>query len=118
ARIGQQIDLAEALLAIDRVRNRAGSAAELPALLAHDRLEDRHRNDAVELFELAENDRAVRVGTRERDVEVIASALGGKAALTGRSRTSIRRDPIAKNRLGGHEAPTGHGGVVPLAVPH
>src|SRR5208282_2351444 len=100
------------------IRNRAGSAAELPTLLAHDRLEDRHRDDAFELFELAENDRAVGVRARQRDVEVIAPALGGKAALTGRSGTAIRRDPIAKDRLGGHEAPAGRGNVVPLAVPH
>ena len=67
-----------------------GSAAELPALLAHDRLEDRHRDHAFESFELAENDRAVRVGTGQRDVEMITPALGGKAVLTRGSRAARR----------------------------
>src|SRR4029077_20784623 len=105
ARIGEQIDFAETLFAIERIGDSAGARAEFPALLAHDRIEDRDRDYALEILELAENHGAMRVRAGERDIEMIAPALGRKAALARRSGAAVRRDPIAKHRLRPDAAP-------------
>ena len=115
-RVGQQIDLAQRLLAVDRVV--VGIRPELPAALAHHRLDHRHADHVFELLEFAEHDGAVRPRAGERDVEMIAPAGGGKAALPARARAAVRRHPIVECGLPTPEAPATRLRVVKAAVPH
>src|SRR5713226_419627 len=83
---------------------------------------DRHRDDLLEFFELAHDDRPVRPGARRGNEEVIAAGLGLETAVAGRSRAPVRRDPMAK--LGGLAdivspgVARDSGVVVPLAINH
>src|SRR5262249_47453435 len=49
----------------------------------------------------------MRPGTCERDIEVIAAALGGKAALPGRPGAAVLRHPVAEASGRAHETPRG-----------
>ena len=51
-----------------------------------------------ELFQLAEDQRAMRPGAGERNVEVIAAGFGRKTTLAGRAGTAVRGDVIVENR--------------------
>jgi hypothetical protein len=102
-------------LAVDRVVAAVGT--ELPAFVAHHRLDDIHRDHVLKSLELAEHDRAVRPRAGERDIEVIAPARGRKAAGAARTRAAVRRHPVAEFRLAALEAPAGRLGVVETGVP-
>ncbi len=95
-RVGADIDLMQVGRAVDRVPVRAGIIAETPALIRHRRLDDRHRDRAVEPLELAGDQRAGRPRADQRGVQVIAPRLGAKAAFAGRARGAVGRDPMAK----------------------
>src|SRR5947209_5353307 len=103
------------LLAVHAVMVRVG--AELPALVAHHRLDDIHRDDALEALELAKHDRAMRPRAGKRDVEVIAPARSGKSPFAARSRAAVRRHPVAEFRLAALEASAACLGVVKAGVP-
>src|SRR5258708_6257631 len=104
------------LLAVDAVEVRV--RAELPALVAHDRLDFGHRDHVLEALELAEHRRVVRPRTGERNIEVVAAALGRKAIGAAWTRAAVRRYPVAEFRLCAPEPPAGRLGVVPLRLPH
>src|SRR5690606_32038191 len=74
-------------------------------------------DQAVEPFELAKDERAMRPGAGERDVKVIAPGFGLVPARAARAGRAIGRDPVPERRLLAHEAPAGAFGVVPLILP-
>src|SRR5690606_23532856 len=90
---------------------------EGPAVLAHEMMHDRYRDQVVELLQLAEDERAVRPGTGQRDVEMVAPGLGLEAAFAARPRCAVARHPVAELRCGSLEAPAMRFGVVPFVVP-
>ena len=73
---------------------------ELPALREHVRLDDRDADRLGQLLQPAEDQRAVRPGAGERDVEMVAAGLGLEAALAGRAGRAVGRHPVAEQRLG------------------
>src|SRR5207248_3333423 len=77
---------------------------EPPALRPEERLDQGQRDDVIQALELAEDDRAVRPRTGERDVEVIAPRLGRKAAVARGPWASVRRHPVAEQGRSAHEA--------------
>ena len=56
----------------------------------------RHGDDVLQALELAEDDGAVRPGAGERDIEMIAAGLGGKAALALGAGAAVRRHPVVE----------------------
>src|SRR5947209_5715704 len=103
------------LLAVEAVV--IGVGPELPAFIAHHRLDHVHRDDVLESLQLAEDDRAMRPRARKRDVEVIAPARGRKSAAAARAGAAVGRHPVAIFRLAALEAPAGRLGVVETGVP-
>src|SRR5262249_44799473 len=59
----------------------------------------------------------MRPRARERHVEMVAPARGGKAAFTGRAGAAIFRHPVAKARGRAHEAPVRRARAVLLVLP-
>src|SRR6266851_6525845 len=80
-----------------------GRVFESPAVLAHMPVNDREADHGLQPLQLAEDQGAMRPGTGERDIEMVASRLGGKAAGAGWSRRAVERDPVADRRRGPHE---------------
>src|SRR5262249_59116733 len=70
-----------------------------------------------EPLEHAHDHGAMRPRARERHVEMVASARGGKAAFTGRAGTAIFRHPVAKARGRAHETPLWRARAVLLVLP-
>ena len=105
ALVGEQIDLGELLCAVDGVRDGAGAVAEPPAMRAVKRLDHRHRDDVLEPLEHAHDHGAVRPGAGQRDIEMIAAARGGKAAVAGRAGAAVLGHPVAEARGRAHEPP-------------
>ncbi|MDT4885346.1 hypothetical protein FQZ97_1215710 [compost metagenome] len=56
-------------------------ALEFPTLRQHQRIDDRDRDQLLELLQLAEDQRAVGPGAGKRDVEVVAPGFGLEAAF-------------------------------------
>src|SRR5262245_27260507 len=77
------------MLAVERL----GVVAEGPAVLEHQRLDDGDADDLVEPLQLADDERAVRPGAGERDVEMVAS---GRRLEAG---ASVGGHPVAKAAL-------------------
>jgi hypothetical protein len=94
--IRKQVDFGERRVAVRAVAGASAFGAELPPGLAVERGSDRYRNDVVEVLEIANDERAVRPWAGERDIKMIAPALGGKAAFACGARTAVRRDKIAE----------------------
>ena len=114
-RIDQRVNLMQVLLAVHPVIVRIG--AELPTLVAHDGLDDIHRNDVLEALQFAEDHGAMRPRAGERDVKMIAPARRRKAAFAARPGAAVRRHPVAELRLAALETPAGCLGVVKPGVP-
>src|SRR5690606_15743918 len=60
---------------------------------------------------------AVRPGTCQRNVEVIAAGLGLEAVAARRARAAIGRDPVAELCVAAYEAATRACRVIPLVMP-
>ena len=103
-RVGRKIDLGKLRFAVDRVRSGAALRAEHPTVSQHQRLDDRHRDCGFQFLELAEDERAMRPRTGQRDIEMITAGRRSKTARSRRSRAAVRRHPIAKVRLRPHKA--------------
>ncbi len=88
--IGGDIDVVqERLRAVDRVRHDAGAGLEGPAVARPScQFTTESADHALEPFQLAEDQRAMRPGTGVGDVEVIAAGLRLEAALAARARRS------------------------------
>ena len=72
----------------------SGPIGTMPVGLAVERLGDGDRDDVLEFFQLADDQGAVRPRTGQRDVEVIAAALGQKSAAAARAGTAVSGDVI------------------------
>src|SRR5262245_30338864 len=84
--------------AIHLVLGRTWIVTKAPALIGQDGRDDGKGDHLVQLLQLAGDQGARGPGTSERDVEVVASSLGGKAALSGRPGRAVRGHPMAKAR--------------------
>ncbi len=88
-----------------------------PAILAHDRVDHGDRDRRLEPLETADDQRPVRPRTRERDVQPVAARLGGEAALAGRPRPPVPRDPVPPTRGGAFERAVLPGRERPVGLP-
>src|SRR5262245_5663185 len=59
----------------------------------------------------------MRPRARERHVEMVAPARGGKAAFAGRAGAAVLRHPVAKARGRAHETPARRARAVLLVLP-
>src|SRR5581483_10742169 len=94
---------------------------EGPSLIAHERIDYRDRDCALQSLHLAHDERAVRPRTCERHVQMIAAGLRLEAADSGGPRTAIDSHPVAKNRRRSDECGAGGAADIvaaPLAVDH
>jgi len=117
ARIRLQIDLVEEVGAEQVVRRPAVAILEFPAVFQHQRIDDRQRDQVFEPFQLAEDQRAMRPGAGERDIEMIAPGLGLEAAFARRAGRAFGGHPVAELRLGAFEMAGGGFRVIPDVVP-
>ena len=115
--IGLGVDLVQEIEAVKRVAGGAVLGQERPAVLAHEMMHDRDRDDVFELLQLAEDQRAVRPRAGERDVEVVAAGLRLEAARAAFGRLAVGRDPVAPLRLRADELAARFPGVVPAVRP-
>src|SRR6185437_9864919 len=97
------IEFAELACAEDRIGNDARAGIEGPAAFDEEPVDDRERDHALETFQPAEDQGAMRPRAGERDDEVIAAGLRPEAANPARSCVSAGRDPVAERRVGAHE---------------
>ena len=116
-RIGLEIDVGQALGAVDGIAGRAGSFVEGPALAAHVIRNQRDGDRVLQPLERAEDQRAVCPRAREADIKMIASPRRGKAAFAGWAGGAVRRHPVAEGRRLALEPALARLGVVPLVVP-
>jgi hypothetical protein len=114
---GAAVDLMQVARAVEAIAGRAAASAKLPAVLGHVPVDDRDINRVLETLELAHDQRAVRPGTGERDVEVIAPGRGRQPAFAGRSGTAVGGDPVAKLGLAADEASAAVCSVAALVAP-
>src|SRR5690606_8606545 len=66
---------------------------------------------------LAEDQRAMRPGTGERDIKMIAAGLGGKTAVPRRTGRAVYGDPVAELRRRTFEMALGGLRVIPDVMP-
>src|SRR5690606_31055414 len=64
-----------------------------------------------------ENKGSMRPGAGVGNVEMVAAALGGKAAFAAGAGASVGGDPVAERGFRAFELTPGFGGVVPLVRP-
>jgi hypothetical protein len=81
---------------MDRIRDDARAFLERPAVLQHAPVDDRETDHIGQSLQLAEDQRAVGPGTGERYIKMITACLGLEAAFAGRTRRSVRCDPVAE----------------------
>src|SRR6185437_3363426 len=105
-RIGALIDLIGEARAGQRVGLGKG-----PALLQHERLDEADRDDVFQALQQAEQQRAVAPRAGERQIEVIASAGGGKSGA------AVGGDPVAERARRALESAAALARVVPLVAP-
>src|SRR5215470_18444654 len=79
------VHLVEVSRAVHAVRDHAGTGIERPAVLRVMPVDDRQPDEALEPFQPAKDERAVRPRTGERDVQVVAAGGGAETAFAGRS---------------------------------
>ena len=101
---GMGIKLVHVLIAIKRFGLGKG-----PALIKHMRVHNGHGNMRRQPLELAQNQRAVRPRARQRDIQMVATAVRRKAPA--------RLNPIAKPGIFPLESTAGALGVIPLVNP-
>src|SRR5580698_9542130 len=106
-RIRHQIDFGERRLAVRIVARATALDAELPAGFAVERCSGRNGDDLVKVLEVTQDKGAVRPRAGARDVKVVAPALGGKSAFTGRAGTAVWRHKISEGGIRPDEAATG-----------
>lgn len=79
---------------VDRVGSRAAHVAKRPPASVADRVDDREADHVLEPLQPAEDDRPVRPGARQGDVEVVAAGGGGQVAGV------VGGDPATKHAVG------------------
>ncbi len=101
-------------------RERTVRRAEGPSVIAHERIDHRHRDRVVELLQPAHDERAMGPRAGERYVQVIAPAFGLEAALAARPGTAVGRHPTPENGMRTDEIGPRRAKVIalPLAVDH
>lgn len=120
ARIGRirlGVDLVQIVEAIERVAGGAILGQEGPAILAHEMVHDRNRDDVFQLLQRAEDQGAVRPRASPGDIEVITAGLDLEAACLAGCRTAIWAYPVAPLRLRAHETAARILGVIPTIHP-
>lgn len=90
---------------LGRARCALALRLKFPAVFQHQRIDDGNGNQVLQLFQLAENQGAVRPGAGEGDIEVVTVLLRLEAAFSGRAGRAIRRDPVAELRGAALEVP-------------
>lgn len=103
---------------LGRARRAFALRLEFPAVFQHQRINDGDRDQVVQLFQLAEDQGAMRPGAGEGDIEVVTIFLRLETAFSGRAGCAIRCDPVAELRGAALEMPLGFLGVVPDVLPH
>ena len=115
--IGLGVDLVQEIEAVKRVARGAILGQECPAVLAHEMVHDRDRDDVFELLQLAEDQRAVCPRTGERHVEMVAAGLRLEAARAALGRFAVGRDPVTPFRLRADELAARCPGFIPAVRP-
>ena len=103
--------------AVDRVVYDAVAALEGPAMLGHVPMDDGDGDHFLQPFQRAEDQRPMRPGAGEGDIEMIAARFGLKAGLAARPRGAVLGDPAAELRRRPFEPAAGRLRVVPLIHP-
>src|SRR5215472_6823399 len=98
-------------------RERAVRRAKGPALVAHERIYHRNRGCALQLLHFADDERAMRPWTCEREVQMVAAGLRLEAADSGGPRPAIDSHPIAKDRRRSDERGAGGAADIVAAPP-
>src|SRR5690606_364904 len=102
---------------IKRIPGSTFLVLERPTVLAHVRMNDRHRDHVFELLQRAEDQRAMSPWAGQRNVKMVTTWFSLEASLASLGRLAIRRYPVAPLRLRAHETPAACLCVVPLVVP-
>src|SRR6185437_2038296 len=87
--LGSLIDFIELRGAVDRIGDDAGAVGEGPAVVAEQPVDGGKAYHRLQALELAKDQRAMRPGTGEADIEMIAPGFGAKAALPRRPRRAV-----------------------------
>ncbi len=116
-RIRSGVDLMQEFGMVHRIRDDAGAIGEGPAVIQHQPVRHRHRDLGFEPFQHPHDQRAVRPGAGEADIEVVAAGFGLEAADAGRTGAAVDGDPVAERRVLAHEAAAGRLGRIPDVLP-
>ena len=116
-RVGLQVQLVQATDAEDRVGHHAGPGFEGPALIAHQPVHHRHVDHLLQPLQAPEDQRAMRPGAGQRDIQVVTPGFGLEAAFAFRPGGAVGGDPVAELRLRALEATAALFGVVPGVLP-
>ena len=108
-RAGGRVHLAHEAEAVGPVTATALGLVEGPAILQHDRADDRHADMRLQFLQRAHDEGAVRPGAGEGDIQVIAARLGWVRAASLHA--------LAKLCVLADEASAGLAGVVPAVMP-
>jgi hypothetical protein len=123
-RVDHRVELMVIAHTVDRIAGSleavqvvADIGSVFPAVVQHVRMNDGNADSVFETLEPAEDQRAMRPGTGERHVQVVASSRGREPAISGRPGRAVGRDPVAVFRALALETPARTLRVVPLVVP-
>src|SRR5690606_30920446 len=105
------IDLAKIVETVERIAGGAFLGKECPAFLAHEMVDDRNRDDILELLQLAKDQRPMRPWAGERYIEMITPRLGLEAAAASFRRRPVKRYPVSPMGLGADKFAAGFLGI-------
>jgi hypothetical protein len=86
-----------------------------PALVEHDRADDGDVDVVCQVLEGEHDQRAMRPGTCQGDVEVIAAGFGGETTPAGWAGAAIRGYPVAKPGVLPDKAPASTNIPMPIS---
>src|SRR5690606_2243899 len=103
-RVSTRVDLVQVVVAVEVVASGPVFLQEGPAILAHEVMDDRHRNHVLQLLQLAEDECSMRPRAGKRNVKVVSPGLSLEAAAATVCRLAGFRHKIPELRFGALEA--------------
>lgn len=116
-KIGFRIDLVEIIGAVECVAGRAILLQESPAVLTHEMMDDGYGDHVFQLLQFAKDQRPVRPGASQRDVEMIAAGLRLETVTAAWAGRAVSRHPVAELRGRALELAAGAFGIIPPVLP-
>src|SRR5687768_1660066 len=108
----------QAFVAEEMIGRGAIFLIKCPAFAAHVVVDDRNRNDILQLLECAEDQCAVSPGAGVGNIEMVSACLGLESGLAGWSSLTFGGYPIAELRFRTDEAATAVLCIIPLVMPN